>query len=77
MSQINIANKLFLEKKFENAIRIYDEILQEEPNNLIALKLISSKLPIGVEIMYKHPLTTLNFRSSLLNFSNRLPLNLV
>ena len=29
--------------------------ISTDRNSLIALKLISSKLPIGVEIKYKHP----------------------
>ena len=37
MSDIDIANELFLNKKFEDAIKKYDNILQEDPHNLSAL----------------------------------------
>ena len=37
MDEINLGNKLFLEKKFQEAIKIYDSILKKEPDNLIAL----------------------------------------
>ena len=37
MNYMDEANKLFLEKKFKNAIEKYENILQKEPNNLIAL----------------------------------------
>ena len=48
--------------------------ISTDRNSLIALKLISSKLPIGVAIKYKHPFALWHcFRSSLLTFFNILP----
>ena len=37
MTQMDIANKLFLKNKFEKALEKYEIILQNEPDNLIAL----------------------------------------
>ena len=37
MNEINLGNELFLEKKFQEAIKKYDSILEKEPNNLTAL----------------------------------------
>ena len=37
MNVIDEANELFLEKKFEDAIKKYEIVLRGEPNNLIAL----------------------------------------
>ena len=37
MDEINLGNELFLEKKFQEAIKKYDSILEKEPNNLTAL----------------------------------------
>ena len=38
MKFMNEANELFLKKKFEDAIEKYEIILQNDPDNLIALK---------------------------------------
>ena len=37
MPEINIANKLFLNKKFEDAVLQYEKILQNNPHDLSAL----------------------------------------
>ena len=37
MDEINEGNRLFLEKKFQDAIKKYNIILDKEPDNLIAL----------------------------------------
>ena len=37
MSEINIANELFLNKKFEDAVLQYEKILQKDPRDLSAL----------------------------------------
>ena len=37
MSEINIANRFFLNKKFEDAVFQYEEILQDKPHDLSAL----------------------------------------
>ena len=38
MDEINEGNRLFLEKKFQDAIKKYNIILEKEPDNLIALE---------------------------------------
>ena len=37
MDEINEGNRLFLEKKFQDAIKKYNIVLDKEPDNLIAL----------------------------------------
>ena len=37
MPEINIANELFLNKKFEDAVLQYEKILQNDPQDLSAL----------------------------------------
>ena len=37
MPEINIANELFLNKKFEDAVLQYEKILQKDPRDLSAL----------------------------------------
>ena len=37
MTNIDVANELFLNKKFEDAIFQYELILQDDPHNLLAL----------------------------------------
>ena len=37
MDEINEGNRLFLEKKFQDAIKKYNVVLDKDPDNLIAL----------------------------------------
>ena len=37
MEKLNHANNLFLEKKFQNAVKKYEEVLEKDPRNLTAL----------------------------------------
>ncbi|MDC0202929.1 tetratricopeptide repeat protein, partial [Candidatus Nitrosopelagicus sp.] len=37
MIEVEEGNKLFLKKKFQESIKKYETVLEQEPNNLVAL----------------------------------------